>query len=101
MLRHFQKLVWFILLFLFASIGASGQELGDICRELFETAFTELGQNCAGLADNSSCYGYGGVTSSFVDMNANPIPADATMLLEAGQQTALYNIEKQSDTSLH
>ena len=93
MLRHFQKLVWFILLFLFASIGASGQELGDICRELFETAFTELGQNCAGLADNSSCYGYGGVTSSFVDMNANPIPADATMLLEAGQQTALYNIE--------
>ena len=93
MSRHFQKAIWLVLLFLFASIGASGQELDDICRELFETAFTELGQNCAGLADNSSCYGYGGVTSDFVDLDGNPIAAGDSMLLEAGQQTVLYNTE--------
>ena len=77
MLRHLYKYLWLVPLFLFVSISASAQNFEEICRELFETAFTELGQNCAGLADNSSCYGYGGcrigVLLILIIIRSNPV----------------------------
>ena len=92
MWTYLRKYLLILPLALFVSFSASGQDFGEICRQLLETAFTQLGQNCADLAANSACYGYGTMSANFVDSNGVEIPSDeVTSLQVAGNQSLLQD----------
>lgn len=84
-------IIGFLLLLMFPTV-IFGQNTDAACRAFVNRVFSDVGNNCAGLASNEVCYGYGEVTSTFNVAGESLISAtDYGELVEVGDQTTILN----------
>lgn len=103
-IRHTRSLVLFFLLALLSPIIVFGQNTDALCRAFINRAFADMGNNCANLAADEACYGYGNfgeVTSTFyVDGTAQVVredvfgePSERVSLLDTDELISLESLE--------
>jgi len=101
---HLRSLVLFIFLALFSPIVVFGQNTDELCRAFINRAFGDLGNNCANLAPDEVCYGYGNfgeVSSTFyVDGETQVViedeleePSERVSLLDETEQSTLESLQ--------
>jgi|GEM_PF-2353216 len=95
MINYAQTCFAVTFLLVLGSIVVTAQDnVEATCQDFIEVAFEEFGQNCAGLENNSICYGFGTVNTTFANDETNGIPStDLDILTVVGNQSLLFDAD--------
>jgi hypothetical protein len=105
--KSVRSLLLFLFLLLVTPTVVLGQNTEELCRAFINRAFGDLGNNCANLASDEACYGFGNdgeVSSTFyVDGEAQVVQdgtfneaADRVALLDEDASSTVESIETQA-----
>jgi hypothetical protein len=89
-------LLLFLFLLLTTPMVVLGQNTEELCRAFINRAFGDLGNNCANLATDEVCYGYGNfgeVTSTFYVDGTNSVVRE-DIFTEPSERMPLLNMDE-------
>jgi len=91
----FRSVFLFGLLFILAPAAVFGQSIDELCRAFINDAFADIGRNCANLAANESCYGFGNfgevAATFYVDGETQVVRSD--IFDEPAERVSLIDID--------
>lgn len=91
--KTLRPLMIIISLLMLSPAVVMGQSIDELCRQFIQQAFQQLGSNCANVADEAACYGFGELRTTYYE-NGQPIilePALLENLDETSDRTALLD----------